>query len=121
MAAPAKHPKIIHPLKLYPGRWDLPESRPGYILDYTSWKILGVPESTAPAQDLPPFSCFDEVSLNPIYPSSTKLYVRPSQNLPLPPEYNPFPTTICDPCRIYPSLPGLYSGREESFCREDRI
>ena len=83
---PGKTPQDYTPLKLYPGRfWDLPKSRPEYILDYTSWKILGVPESTAPAQDLPPFSQFGEVSLDPIYPSSTNLYVRPSQILPPPP------------------------------------
>ena len=31
--------------------------------------------------------------------------MRPSQNLPPPPEYTTFPTTVCDPTRIYPSLP----------------
>ena len=49
-----------------------------------------------------------------IYPSlpeytslSANLYVRPSQNLPLPPRiYPPFQQIyMCDPPRIYPSLP----------------
>ena len=31
--------------------------------------------------------------------------MRPSQNIPLPPEYTPFSTTVCDLPRIYPSLP----------------
>ena len=35
-----------------------------------------------------------------IHPFSTNVYVRPSRNLP-----PPFSPTICDPLRIYPSLP----------------
>ena len=42
-----------------------------------------------------------------IYPLFNKSYVRPYQNLPLPSKIYPppFSTTICDPPRIYPSLP----------------
>ena len=71
------------------------------------------PESTPPSQNIPPFS--------------TNLYVRPSHNLSLPPRiYSPFQQVyatlpestppsqnippfqqmyMCDPPRIYPSLP----------------
>ena len=45
-----------------------------------------------------------------IPPFSTNLFVRPSQNLPLPNSHDiayppPFSTTICHTLRIYPSLP----------------
>ena len=90
-----------------------------------------LPESTPHSQNIPPFST-TICDPSGIYPSqnirtsfSTNLYVRPSQNLPLPPRiFNnymrhsqrlpppsqnapPFSTTIgiCDTSRIYPSRP----------------
>ena len=71
-------------------------------------------ESTPPSKNIRPFStnlCVrpsQNLPLTPrIPPFSTNLYVRPSYNLPLLPRiYPPFqPIYVCDPPRIYPSLP----------------
>ena len=93
------------------------------LLEYRPYPLFNnficatLPESTLPSQNIPPFS--------------TNSYLRTSQNLPLPPRIPPppsfitdwylqtsrnlilparitpppFSTTICDPPRIYPSLP----------------
>ena len=76
-----------------------------------------LPESTLPSQNIPPpplisqFICatlpestFPSQNIPPL---SANLYVRPSQNLPLPLRiYPPFQQIyMCDPPRIYPSLP----------------
>ena len=88
-------------------------SLPEYTPLFNQFICATLPESTPPSQNILPFS--------------TNLYVRPSQNLPLPPRiyplFNkcrpiyvtlpestspsqnipPFSPTICDPLRIYPS------------------
>ena len=71
-----------------------------------------LPKSNPPSQNIPPFStpmCHPPRiyhSLPEYTPSLFSYYMRPSQNLPLPPRiYPPFSTPICDPPRIYHSLP----------------
>ena len=66
---------------------------PEYTPLFSQFICATLPESTPPSQNIPPFS--------------TNLYVRSSQNLPLPPRiYPPFQQMyICDPPRIYLSVP----------------
>ena len=68
-------------------------------------------ESTPPFQNIPPFS--------------TNLYLRPSKNLPLLPRIYPFfqQIYICDPPRIYPSLPEYTPTpfQQIAFCDPPRI
>ena len=76
-----------HP-RIYPS---LPEYTP--LFNKCIWAAL--PESTPPSQNIPPFS--------------RNLYVRPCQNLPLPPRKYPLfnKCIICDPPRTYPPPPPL--------------
>ena len=71
-----------------------------------------LPESTPPSHNKPPLSTTSRIypSLPEYTPFSTNLYVRPSQNLPLPPKiYPPLNNYIRPsqnlslPCRIYQS------------------
>ena len=108
---------MCDPPRIYP-------SLPEYTPLFNKCIYVTLPESTSPSQKIPPFSptICDPLRIYPsqnIPPFSTNVYVRPSQNIPLPlkislrtdpslPEYTPpFSTTIilCDPPRIYPSLP----------------
>ena len=76
-------------------RW-LPESTPPpsqdppppHYCDYV--KCIRLPESTSPSQNIPPFQ--------QIYATLPE-YTLSSQNIP------PFSTIICDPPKIYPSVP----------------
>ena len=81
--------------RIYPSPRTYPPFQPIYMCD---------PPRIYPSQNILPFS--PPFSQN-IPPFSTNLYVRPSQNLPLPPRiYSPFqPIYMCDPPGIYPSLP----------------
>ena len=97
---------------------------------------MTLPESTPPSQNIPPFSTTiilcDHPRIHPPLPEYTPLFnkficatlpestppsqnippnqttMRPSQNLPLPLRIYPLFQQIhmCDPPRIYPSLPG---------------
>ena len=109
-------------------------SLPEYTPLFNKCIYVTLPESTSPSQNIPPFSptTCDPLRIYPsqiIPPFSTNVYVRPSQNIPLPLKINPlfnnyvrpsqnicpslleytppFSTTIilCDPSRIDPSLP----------------
>ena len=78
---------MCDPPRIYP-------SLPEYTPLFNKFICATLPESTPPSQNLPPFS--------------TNLYVRPSQNLPLPPRIYPPPLQqmyMCNPLRIYPNLP----------------
>ena len=87
------------PPRIYPPFQDkclrFPESTllPEHTPLYNQFICATLPESTPPSQNILPFS--------------TNLYVRPSQNLPLPPRiYPPFQQMyICDPPIIYLSVP----------------
>ena len=80
--------------RLYAGRLWAPQNLPrGRSWTIPPGRLRRLPESTPPSQDLPPLYC-DLVRCLRL-PESTP----PSQNIP------PFSTTICDPPRIYPSLP----------------
>ena len=90
-----------------------------------------LPESTPPSQNIPPpflVTIFDYHRIYPSLPEYTPLfytYVRPSQNLPLPPRIYPLPfyflATIMRPSqnlplppRIYPPFQQLYATLLES-------
>ena len=75
-----------------------------------------LPESTSSLKNIPPFSTTicdapkAYLTLPESTPPSQNIYpltidMRPSQNLPIIPEYTPFSITMCDPPRIYPLLP----------------
>ena len=87
----------IPPSRLYPGRLAaaprIYPSLPGSTTLYCAFvKCLRLPDYTPPSQNLPPlFNKF----ICATFPES----IPPSQDTP------PFSTTICDPPRIYPSLP----------------
>ena len=68
----------------------------------------------------------DPPRIHPSLPKYTHLfnnYMRPSQNVPLPPSQNipAYKTTICDLPRIYPSLPEMPPPLSETICDPSRI
>ena len=77
---------MCDPPRIYP-------SLPKYTPLFNKFICATLPQSTPPSQSIPPLSA--------------NLYVRPSQNLPLPPKIYPSFQQIymCDPPTIYPSLP----------------
>ena len=112
---------MCDPPRIYPSLLE-------YTPPFSTTIILCDPSRIDPSlpEYTPPFSTTiilcDPPRIYPSLPEYTPLfnnYMRPSQNLPLPPriyppfnkcicatllEYTPFSTTICDPPRIYPSL-----------------
>ena len=94
-------PEPTPPLRIYPPYQPIYMCDPARIYSFlpeyspliSQFICVTLPESTPPCQNIPPLSA--------------NLYVRPCQNLLLPPRIFPSyqPIYMCDPTRIYPSLP----------------
>ena len=103
---PFKPNYICDPPRIFP-------SLPEYIPFFNQFICATLPELPLPPRIYPPFQQLYATiseSTPPSLPEYTapplfNNYMRPSQNLPLPLRIYPHITTICDPPRIYPSLP----------------
>ena len=93
--------------KIYP-------SLPEYTPLFNKCIYATLPESTSPSQNIPPFSptTCDPLKIYPsqIIPSfSTNVYVRPSQNIPLPLKINPLFNNYVRLSQNMPLSPRIYS------------
>ena len=99
------------------------------IHPFSKFICATLPESTPPSHNIPPFQKMymcDPLRIYPSLPEYNSIfnnYMRPSQNLPLPPRiYHPLSTNVYvrDPPRIYSSLPE-YTSFSTTICDPPRI